>query len=485
MSSIFYSGNGGLYLLRSSALAGSATNPVPAVTSLSPSSATAGGAAFILTVSGTSFVNGSTVNWNGIVLTTNYVSATQLTATVPASDIANPTNASVTVTNSAPGGDISSALAFTVNAVNPAPIISGITPNSTTAGGAAFTLTVNGASFVKGSTMNWNGTALTTSYVSATQLTATVPANDIVNAGNASVTVTNPAPGGGTSSAAAFTVSAATPGATLSVASLSFGNVAVGATSTSQSLTLANPGTAPLAITSIAASNGFSETNSCGSSLAVGATCTIAVTFSPAWTGATTGSLTVTDNAAGSPQTVSLSGTGAEPVIIAPSSGGSTSATVSSGGTAVYNLTLNGSSGFSGGVSLSCSGAPSNATCQVSPSSLTLSSGGNAVFKVTVNTGSGSTAMLSGSSTIKLASCGLAALLLLPLFTQRRRLVRSGAFIIAIGCVFLSLSGCGGGSSPTTANSGSPVTSAGTYTLTVTATAGNATVAQSLTLAVQ
>jgi hypothetical protein len=85
-----------------------------------------------------------------------------------------------------------------VNAVNPAPIISGITPNSTTAGGAAFTLTVNGASFVKGSTMNWNGTALTTSYVSATQLTATVPANDIVNAGNASVTVTNPAPGGGT-----------------------------------------------------------------------------------------------------------------------------------------------------------------------------------------------------------------------------------------------------------------------------------------------
>jgi hypothetical protein len=91
------------------------------------------------------------------------------------------------------------------------PTVRGTTPNSATAAGAAFTLTVNGASFVKGSTVNWNGAALTTSYMSVTQLMATVPASDIANAGNASVTVTNPALGGGISSAATFTVSAATP----------------------------------------------------------------------------------------------------------------------------------------------------------------------------------------------------------------------------------------------------------------------------------
>jgi hypothetical protein len=89
------------------------------------------------------------------------------------------------------------------------------------------------------------------------------------------------------------------------------------------------------------------------------------------------------------------------------------------------------------------------------------------------------------SSMLRLAGCGLAALLLLPLFTQGRRLVRGGAIVVAIGCVFLSLLGCGGGSSVTTTNPRSPVTSAGTYKLTVTATAGNATVAQSLTLVVQ
>ncbi len=70
-----------------------------------------------------------------------------------------------------------------------APALTSLSPTSATAGGAAFTLTVNG-NFVSGAVVNWNGSALTTTYVSASQLTASVPASLIATAGTASVTVT-------------------------------------------------------------------------------------------------------------------------------------------------------------------------------------------------------------------------------------------------------------------------------------------------------
>lgn len=83
---------------------------------------------------------------------------------------------------------------------NPVPFIDDpLVPTSIAPGGAGFTLTVNGTGFVSGSRVNWNGTALTTSFVSTSRLTASVPGSDIGSAGSAWVTVTNPAPGGGTS----------------------------------------------------------------------------------------------------------------------------------------------------------------------------------------------------------------------------------------------------------------------------------------------
>ncbi|MGA2634249.1 MAG: protease pro-enzyme activation domain-containing protein [Terracidiphilus sp.] len=83
------------------------------------------------------------------------------------------------------------------------PTISSLSPNSATAGGSGFTLTVNGTNFTSGATAYWGSTSLTTTYVSSTQLTATVPANLIATAGTASVTVVA---AGGTSSGATFTV---------------------------------------------------------------------------------------------------------------------------------------------------------------------------------------------------------------------------------------------------------------------------------------
>ncbi len=89
---------------------------------------------------------------------------------------------------------------------NPTPTIASISPNSAVAGGAAFTLTINGTNFVAASMVNFGGAAPTTTFVSATQLTAAIPAAAIASAGTAAVTVTNPAPGGGASNAVSFTI---------------------------------------------------------------------------------------------------------------------------------------------------------------------------------------------------------------------------------------------------------------------------------------
>ncbi|HZT44291.1 MAG TPA: protease pro-enzyme activation domain-containing protein [Chthonomonadaceae bacterium] len=93
-------------------LAGSSTSSAPTITSISPSSATAGGSAFTLTVNGTNYVSGATVNWNGSALSTTFVSSTQLTASVPSSDIATAGTASVTVTAN---GQTSNSVTFTIN----------------------------------------------------------------------------------------------------------------------------------------------------------------------------------------------------------------------------------------------------------------------------------------------------------------------------------------------------------------------------------
>jgi hypothetical protein len=90
--------------------------PAPAVTSLSPTSAVAGSAAFTLTVNGTGFISGSKVRWNGIDRTTNFVSATQLTASITAADIATAATAQLAVFNPGPGGGTSNALAFVIGA---------------------------------------------------------------------------------------------------------------------------------------------------------------------------------------------------------------------------------------------------------------------------------------------------------------------------------------------------------------------------------
>jgi hypothetical protein len=130
---------------------------------------------------------------------------------------------------------------------------------------------------------------------------------------------------------------------TLSPTSLSFGNQAVETTSAAKTVTLKNTGTTTLYNSSIAITAGNSflaiSNNTCGAMLAAGKTCKVSVTFTPTQLAAETGTLTFTDNASGSPQTVSLSGTGVAQATLTPSS--HTFPKTKVGGTsAPYNFTL-------------------------------------------------------------------------------------------------------------------------------------------------
>jgi len=114
------------------------------------------------------------------------------------------------------------------------------------------------------------------------------------------------------------------PTATLSASasSLSFATQDLNTTSAAQSVTVSNTGSAAASVSGVAATGDFSQTNTCGTSIAAGASCTVNVSFRPTASGTRTGSLTVTGNATNSPTTVALSGTGA---------GGTTSTNLAAG----------------------------------------------------------------------------------------------------------------------------------------------------------
>lgn len=181
-----------------------ATNPTPTIASVTPSTANAGDAATAITVTGSDFISSSAIQWNGTALATTFASSTSLQATIPASDLANGIAAKLTVENPSPGGGTSAALTFTVN--NPVPAIVSITPPNATAGSADLPIAVSGNGFVPSTELMWNGAALTTTVVSATQLTSTIPAANLTLGTEATITAQNLSPKGGTSPGVKFDV---------------------------------------------------------------------------------------------------------------------------------------------------------------------------------------------------------------------------------------------------------------------------------------
>lgn len=280
----------------------------------------------------------------------------------------------------------------------------------------------------------------------------------------------------------------APPGVSLApVSPLSFGAEAVGQTSAMQTVTLTNNGGVALGIASIAITGDFTlAANTCGSSLAAGSACAMQAAFAPTAGGARVGTLTITDNAASSPQTLQLTGTGIDFSLTAS---GPTSATISAGASATYPLLLTSAAGVPGTVTFACGPAPPHATCTVTPSNPTL--GGTTAITVTVATSVlGAKLELPGERQM----AWFALLLPMGLFGSARRVRavrRFGATATLCAAIVLcgALTGCsvnriipvtslGGGTSATP-------TPGGTYNLTVNATSAGLTRSVGLTLAVQ
>jgi hypothetical protein len=178
-------------------------------------------------------------------------------------------------------------------------------------------------------------------------------------------------------------VTGSAPVAYLSSTTLTFGSQPDSTTSSAQVLTLTNTGNASLQITNTALAGSFTlGTNTCSTSLAAGASCTVQIASAPTAPGPTSGTFTVTDNASGSPHVATLVGSGTDfGMSISPAS-----ATVTAGQSATYTLTLTPVYGFKQSVSLACSSLPQASSCAFTPATVTLDGTNTATATVTVST---------------------------------------------------------------------------------------------------
>jgi trimeric autotransporter adhesin len=205
---------------------GGTTTPTPTVTSISPTSVKAGAGDTKLTITGTNFQSNTTVTVGGVADVTSYVSSTQVTATVTASQLASGGQLSVIALN----GSVSSGSGAAVNLEvdNPAPTISSVSPAAVTTGAAAQVINVLGTGFVPTTVINISGSARPTAFVSTTQVNVTVSSADVSTTGSLSLTAYNASPGGGTSAASTISVTNPQPGVQIT---LSPSNITTGGSS--------------------------------------------------------------------------------------------------------------------------------------------------------------------------------------------------------------------------------------------------------------
>jgi len=327
------------------------------------------------------------------------------------------------------------------------------------------------------------------------------------------ITITDNAPG--SPHVITLTGTGMGPAVSFSTSTMSVGGAIVGTTSGAHTVTLTNTGNMALTITGMTASpSSFSESNTCGSTLAAGASCAITVTFTPSSSGAISGMLSITDNAPGSPHQVTLSGTGQD-FTIGPYN---LTQSVPRGVTVLYDLRVAPEGGFSQTVSFACSGAPAQSTCSVTPASTTLDGRNPVVITMRVATqGAASVPPIAhgpmgrpasrrlrlpfgpprGWPTALILSILLGGMLLMILRTMRekarenqhaasRARMRLPFWTPAAALLLLTIAwaACGGGGSSlfTPPSGGTP---SGNYVITVTATSGHLNHAVAVQLTVQ
>jgi uncharacterized protein len=274
-------------------------------------------------------------------------------------------------------------------------------------------------------------------------------------------------------------------GVALNPGTVTFPSTLLGVHSNGQVVSLINIGETPLTITSITATGPFAASNSCGGTLALGATCSINVVFTPTAIGAATGQLQVITNASTTPLISTLTGTGAltPDFTLADSTGKtSTSTTLTAGTSGNVALVVTPNAAFTGTVTITCAAsgtAPTGVSCTV-PAPFALNPAIVATTNVSFSTTSRTTTSgfsLTGnrSRSITALTLGIAGLLML-LVARTRRLgkptVRAAGLFTLLIAICIPAIGCGHKASTPTTTANPNGTPAGTYTYTVTASSG-------------
>jgi len=269
------------------------------------------------------------------------------------------------------------------------------------------------------------------------------------------------------------------PAVMLAPTSLAFGNQQLNTTSTAQIVTLTNTGTGPLTINTIAASGDFAETSTGATAcpispatLAAGANCKISVTFTPTALGARAATLTITDNAAGNPHTVPLTGTGTNTPDFTITATAPAPSPVKAGSPATFTVTVTPIGGFNSAVTITCVEPAGLNLSTCTPTTSPITPNGAAVSTLVTVTTTAPSLMVPPPSLPtrplriwQIVPLLLAMILLFLLPTAKRLRLRLG--MAAATLALLVLAGCSGPGTPK-----KPGTTPGTYSLTVTGTAG-------------
>jgi hypothetical protein len=456
-------------------------NLTPTITSLSPNTLPSGSPAFTLTVTGTNYMNGAYITFNGAVNAvqeqTTFVSSTQLTANISASEVSFPGNEyQVFVTNPPPSATSASASFLVTVGTYPVPVLNEIIPTSAVAGGVGFTLSALGNYFAPNAFVQFNGTEVPTTNNDSQVLTATIPASTIASAGTVQVTVVNPPPGGGTSSPQPFTLTLPT-----TVPTISSVNPASAASGSNGTFTIT--GTGFQQGSSVYFNGSFGPTTFVSSTQ-------VSIFLNLNLVAAGTYPLYVVDSPpAGTSAPFNFTVTGPPDFSFTVAAGQGTQ-TVTAGQTATFTnvISVNAVNGFAGQVAVSCTSPAQATTCSLNQN--TLAAGQSATVMVTTTARSLAPPLLPTRRIIswpRLAPIIVLILLcfLLTLFARTRRQRVVAALPLAGILLFLVLQavGCGGGSSYTTPPPPPPSgTPAGTYTITVTGVSTNPNATHSATL---
>jgi hypothetical protein len=249
--------------------------------------------------------------------------------------------------------------------------LTSISPSAAVAGSGNFTLTLNGNGFTSGTLVFVNNNFRASTFVNANKITVAITSADLATPGGLQIFAENFPAGAACAAYGALPLTVASaPLVTPTPLNLAFAPQLVNTISAAKTITLKNTSSTSVTINAIIPTGNFAVlSNTCGSSLNSGATCTVKITFTPSIAGALTGSLAISDSAPDSPQTLALTGTGNLPLSISPATlafgavtVGQTSAVKTASLTNNQSSTLNFSFAASGDYAINSSGTTCGAS---------------------------------------------------------------------------------------------------------------------------